>query len=145
MFIKQVSVFLENTKGTLRQMTQLLGESGINLLAMSVADTSGFGIVRLIVKSADVDRTVTVLRADGDIARINDVVCVRIPHKPLGLAEVLEVLEKSGVSIEYSYSFCRSTIDDAVIILRPSDKNICVQALSAAGISMISQEEVDRF
>ena len=145
MFIKQISVFLENTKGTLRQMTQLLGESGINLLAMSVADTSGFGIVRLIVKSSDVDKTVSTLRADGDIARVNDVVCVSIPHKPMGLATVLRVLEEKGVSIEYSYSFCRSTIDDAVIILRPSDKNVCVQALSDAGIRMVSQEEVDQF
>lgn len=145
MFIKQVSVFLENTKGTLRQMTQVLGESGINLLAMSVADTAGFGIVRLIVRSADVEKTVSVLRAEGDIARVNDVVCVQIPHRPLGLANVLRVLEEKGVSIEYSYSFCRSTIDDAVIILRPSDKKVCVQALEEAGIRVIAQEEVDGF
>ena len=80
MFIKQVSVFLENTKGTLREVTQLLGENEINLLALSVADTSGFGIIRLIVKSCDIDKTLSILRDSGNIARVNHVVCVRIPH-----------------------------------------------------------------
>ncbi|MBE6999569.1 MAG: ACT domain-containing protein [Ruminococcaceae bacterium] len=145
MFIKQVSVFLENTKGTLREVTQLLGENKINLLALSVADTSGFGIIRLIVKSGDIDKTLSILRDSGNIARVNDVVCVRIPHKPLGLSEVLAVLEDNDISVEYSYSFCRSTIDDAVIILRPSDKVKCVDALTKEGISLVTHDEVDTF
>lgn len=145
MFIKQVSVFLENTKGTLREVTQLLGENEINLLALSVADTSGFGIIRLIVKSTDIDKALDVLRAGGNIARVNDVVCVRIPHKPLGLSEVLAVLEERDISVEYSYSFCRSTFDDAVIILRPSNKLLCVEALTNAGISLVTHREVDAF
>ena len=145
MYVKQISVFLENTRGTLRQLTQLLGENGINLLAMAVADTSGFGIVRLIVKSDEVDKTLDILRRDGNVARVNDVVCIRIPNKPMGLAFVLSALESNGISIEYSYSFCSSTFTDAVIILRPSDKAACVETLKAAEVCMVSQEEVDRF
>ena len=145
MYIKQISVFLENTKGTLSQMTKLLGENGVNLLAMTVADNAGFGIVRIIVKSEDVYKAVGALRNAGDMARVSDVICVRIPHKPMGLAEVLNVLEEKDISIEYSYSFCRTNIDDAVIILRPSDKAAGVEALTAAGVVLISQEEVDEF
>jgi len=145
MFIKQVSVFLENTKGTLCHMTRLLARENINLLAMSVADTSGFGIIRLIVSSSDVEKAVAALRQDGEMAKVNEVVCVRIPNEAGGLARVLTVLEDGGVSIEYSYSFCRSNVQDALIVLRPSDKALSIDCLTKAGIRFVSQEEVDRF
>ncbi len=145
MFIKQVSVFLENIKGSLRELTEVLGENGINLLALCIADTSGFGIVRIVVKSGDVDKAIEVLRENGYIARVNNVICIEIPHKPLGLASVLRLLEEENISVEYSYSFCRSTLDDAVIIIRPSDKDVCAKVLSDNGIKLVSQAEVDEF
>jgi hypothetical protein len=101
MYIKQISVYLENVKGSLRELTALLGESQVNLLALSIADTTGFGIVRCIVKSADIDRAVAVLKNGGYIAKINSVICVSIPHRPMGLSNVLNILEKNDISVEY--------------------------------------------
>ena len=145
MFVKQISVYLENAKGSLRELVELLGKNEINLLALSIADTTGFGIIRMIVKSVDLEKTSAVLKEHGYISKTNDVVCVRIPHRPLGLANVLRLLEENNISVEYSYSFCRSTLTDASVILRPSDKQACIDALKAGKISLISQEQVDEF
>ncbi|MBR7082222.1 MAG: hypothetical protein IKI49_05940 [Oscillospiraceae bacterium] len=145
MFIKQISVFLENRKGSLREFTELLGNENINLLALSLADASGFGIARCIVKSNDTDRALALLRENGYIARTNSVVCVRIPNRPMAFSSILSVLEENDVFLEYAYSFCQSTLSDAVILIRPSDKDRCEKALSENGVTMVSQEEVDRF
>jgi hypothetical protein len=145
MFISQISIFLENVRGSLRGMAELLGEKEVNLLAISIADTSGFGIVRIIVKSNEIERTLSVLHEAGYIAKPNRVVCVRVPHKPMGLAKVLACLDDAGISVEYSYSFYRSKPDDACIIVRPSELERSVDVLQSAGISMVGQEEVDGF
>jgi hypothetical protein len=101
--------------------------------------------VRCIVKSTELDKALTSLRDAGFIAKVSDIVCVRIPNRPLGLARVLQILDENGISVEYSYSFCRSTLDDAVIILRSSDKENCVKSLTEGGVKLISQSEVDGF
>lgn len=145
MFVKQISIYLENVKGSLCELTQLLGENQINLLALSIADTTGFGIVRCIVKSADMDKALAALKDGGYVARTNSVVCVSIPHHPMGLANVLSILEKNDLSVEYTYSFCRSTIDDAVIIIRPTDKEKCIVALKENGVHLLGQEDIDKF
>ena len=145
MFVKQISVYLENAKGSLRELVELLGKNDINLLALSIADTTGFGIIRMIVKSVDLEKASNILKDNGYISKTNDVVCVRIPHAPMGLAKVLSVLENNNISIEYSYSFCRSTLTDASVIIRPSDKSACIDALKAGNIATISQEQVDEF
>ena len=97
MFVKQISVYLENAKGSLRELVELLGKNEINLLALSIADTTGFGIIRMIVKSVDLEKTSAVLKEHGYISKTNDVVCVRIPHRPLGLANVLRLLEENNI------------------------------------------------
>jgi hypothetical protein len=145
MFISQISIFLENVRGSLRGMAELLGEKEVNLLAISIADTSGFGIVRIIVKSAEIERTLSVLHEAGYIAKSNRVVCVRVPHKPMGLAKVLACLDDAGISVEYSYSFYKSNLNAACIIIRPSDLERSIDVLQSAGISMLSQQEVDEF
>ena len=145
MNIAQVSIFIENKKGTLRELTELLGREHINLLALSLADTSGFGIARCIVKSTETDRAVSILRENGYISRINHVVCVRIPNKPMSFASILSLLEQNDISVEYAYSFCQSTLSDAVIIIRPSNREKCEQVLEENGIEMVSQAQVDSF
>jgi hypothetical protein len=145
MFISQISIFLENVRGSLRNMTELLGEKEINLLAISIADTSGFGIVRVIVNSNEIERTLKILQEAGYIAKPNRVICVRVPHKPMGLAKVLACLDEASISVEYSYSFYKSNFNDACIIIRPSDLERSVDVLQSAGISMVSQHEVDGF
>ena len=143
MFVKQISIFLENVKGSLYDLMALLGNGGINLLALSIADTTGFGIVRCITRDDQVDPALALLRQGGLIAKVNDVVCVQMPHKPCGFANVLHVLKENNLSVEYCYSFCRSTSDDAVMILRTSDKHRCVQVLQQAGVTMLTQQQVD--
>ena len=145
MFIKQISVFLENKKGTLREFTELLGKENINLLALSLADTSGFGIARCVVKSDDIEKVQTLLKENGYISRKNHVICVRIPNKPMAFSSILSILEDNDIFLEYAYSFCQSTLDDAVVLIRPSDKDKCEEVLEKNGVAMVSQDEVDKF
>jgi hypothetical protein len=126
-------------------MTELLGEKGVNLLALSIADTNGFGIVRIIVKSGETVRTLEIMHQAGYIAKSSHVLCVRVPHKPMGLAKVLACLDDAGISVEYIYSFYRSTLDESYIIIRPSDLERSVNVLETAVISTAGQAEVDVF
>ncbi|MBR2699581.1 MAG: acetolactate synthase, partial [Clostridia bacterium] len=122
MFIKQISVFLENTPGSLREMTELLGKGGVDMLALSLADTQNFGIVRLIVHSEQIDPAVALLKQNGYIAKVNHVICAAVPDRPLGLCELLAIIEQAGLSVEYMYSFLRKAGDGtAHMILRLND------------------------
>lgn len=144
-FINQISIYLENVRGSLMALTEFLGANSVNMMALSIADASGFGIVRCIVRSDELERVKLLLRENGYIAKSNRVVCVRLEHRPSALAEVLKVLESVGCSVEYAYSFCRSTKDDATILLRPSDVEAGARAMAEAGVCLVSQEEVDNY
>lgn len=144
MFIKQISVFLENTPGSLREMTELLGKGGVDLLALSLADTQNFGIVRLIVHSEQIDPAVALLKQNGYIARVNHVICAAVPDRPLGLCELLSIIEQAGLSVEYMYSFLRKAGDGkAHMILRLNDGARAAQVFGMKDVTMLSQEEVD--
>lgn len=144
MFIKQISVFLENTPGTLRELTHLLGNGGIDLMALSIADTQNFGIVRLIVADAQIDPALALLRGNGYTARVNNVICAVVEDRPSGLCELLDKIESLGVSVEYLYSFLRATGDTALIILRLSEQDETVKKLAEKGVRIFSQAEIDR-
>ena len=144
MFIEQISVFLENHPGALREMTQLLGNAGIDLLALSVADTQNFGIIRLIIASGDTDKALKLLRDAGYIAKINHVICAEVPDRPLGLCELLSLVEKAELSVEYMYSFLRaSKSGEAHMILRLSNGEKAARLFQMHDVKMMSQEEVD--
>ena len=145
MFIKQISVFLENTVGTLRELTELLGKGGIDLLALSIADTQNFGIVRLIVNSSDVEKAMQLLKDGGCIAKVNHVICAAVPDRPLGLCELLAIIEQAGLSVEYMYSFLRNTGDgSAHMILRLNDGQRAANVFAMKNVNMLSQEDVDK-
>ena len=144
MFIKQISVFLENTPGSLREMTELLGRGGVDLLALSLADTQNFGIVRLIVHSEQIDPAVALLKQNGYIAKVNHVICAAVPDRPLGLCELLSIIEQAGLSVEYMYSFLRKAGDGtAHMILRLNDGARAAQVFGMKNVEMLSQEAVD--
>ena len=144
MFIKQISVFLENTPGALREMTELLGKGGVDLLALSMADTQNFGIVRLIVHSEQIDPAMDMLKKGGYIAKVNHVICAVVPDRPLGLCELLAIIEQAGLSVEYMYSFLRkASTGNAHIILRLNDGKRAAQVFSMKDVTMLSQDEVD--
>ena len=101
MFVKQISVFIENTKGSLSRLTRLLSKGGVDLIALSIADTENYGIMRCIV--SDTDKGVQIMREAGYVARLTDVLAVSVPDQPGGLANVLTLLNAADVSVEYLY------------------------------------------
>ena len=123
MIVKQVSVFLENKSGRLNEVTQLLGDAGLNMSAFTIADTSDFGILRLIV--SDPDKAKEILRKNKFSVQTTEVILVKSPNRPGGLAKMLNLLQKEEVFIEYMYAFSNSE-DTAVIVLRPTDLQKCM-------------------
>lgn len=144
MFIKQISVFLENHPGALREMTELLGNEGVDLLALSIADTQNFGIIRIIVNGDQTEPALLTLRDKGYVAKVNHVICAEVPDRPLGLCELLALIEKAGLSVEYMYSFLRaSEKGTAHMILRLSNGEKGVKLFEMHGVKMLSQDDVD--
>lgn len=143
MFIKQISVFLENKRGSFRMLTELLGKNNIDLLAVSIADTKNFGIVRCVVRGGECDRALELLKAADYSTRVNNVICVAVPDRPMGLAEVLALLDDNDLFIEYTYSFVRGRQDHALIILRLSEPERALEVFQNAGVRVLSQDEVD--
>lgn len=144
MFIKQISVFLENRPGTLRELTALLGSGNIDIREISVADTQQFGIVRLIVRSDRIDAAMSLLKGAGYTAKINNVICAEIDDKPSGLSNLLTIIENEKLSVEYMYSFRRTADNRALMVVRPSEKERGLAVLNAYGVRLHTQEEVDK-
>lgn len=140
MYVKQISVFVENTPGRLAHFTRLLGENHIDLVSLSVADTTNFGILRGIV--ADYERAVQLLGENGYTVKLTDVLAVSVPDRPGGLADVLDALAGESISVEYLYSFVRSLDGHALIILRVDQLDKAQQVLEKAGVKLLSQEEI---
>jgi hypothetical protein len=126
MIIKQVSIFLENKSGRLNEVTQILGDAGLNMSAFTIADTSDFGILRLIV--SDPEKAKEVLKKNKFAVQTTDVILVKTPNVPGGLAKMLNILNAEKVFIEYMYAFSNSE-DTAVIVLRPTDLQKCIDIL----------------
>ena len=141
MNIKQISVFLENSSGALKAMADVLAKNGIDMRALSLAETMDFGIARIIVD--DVYRTTTTLRDAGFVHSVTTVLGVGIPDEPGGLAKVLGVLADAGVNVEYMYAFLGGrTSDKAYMIFRVRDEEAAAAALRANGITPLEQETV---
>src|SRR5512141_2329094 len=116
MKVEQISVFLENKAGRLAEVTRVLGEAGINIRALSLADTTDFGILRLIVDQYDKAREI--LKDKGFTVGKTEVVAVEVPDRPGGLGLVLQILATAGVNVEYMYAFVQHSGKNAVIIFR---------------------------
>ena len=140
MYVKQISVFLENSKGTLAQLTKLLGENSIDLIALSIADTEQYGILRCIVPDAEFG--IKVLRDAGYSVRETNVLAVCIKDQPGGLASVLDTLVESDISVEYLYSFVRSTGEYALVIFHLSDLAAGEKVLRDKGIELLDLEQI---
>lgn len=140
MLIKQISVFVENKSGRLSQITKLFGEKGVNILALSIADTTDFGILRLIVSNPDTaEQTV---KEHGLTAKVTEVIGVAVPHVPGGLASTLAVLNDRGISIEYMYAFVTKSEGDAMVILKVDDNFTAMKILTENGIKLLTPEDV---
>jgi hypothetical protein len=140
MKVSQISVFLENKAGRMAQVSRLLGSAGVNIRALSIADTTNFGILRLIVNESDKARQA--LEEGGYTVSLTDVVVVEIPDEPGGLAGVLEVLEDSGINVEYLYAFVEKATDKAVVVFRFEDTDAALKVLDRSGISTLTTDQV---
>ena len=140
MSVKQISVFLENRPGALCEMTRVLGENAIDMRAFSLAETSDFGIARVIVD--EVYKTTTVLKEAGFINSVSSVLAVAIPDVPGGLSGVLKVLKEAEVNVEYIYAFVGGKKDRAYMILKVADDAKAEQAMRTAGVRLVEQEEL---
>ena len=140
MKVKQISVFLENKKGRLWKALDTLAVHGINIRALSLADTSEFGILRLIVP--DPDNALKILTENDFVVKIKEVVAVELSDKPGGLASVLKILSDSNINLEYLYAFVHEKKDKAILLLRTDDLDLLIKVLEKEGISLVSSEEV---
>ena len=141
MKLQQLSLFLENRPGQLREPCEALAAAGIDLLTMSLADTSNFGILRFIVR--DPAHAKEVLEAAGMVVRITEVVPVEVDNQPGGLARALAAIEDAGLGVEYMYDFgAASRGGKAAIVFRFEDPDLALSALSAAGIRVLGMEEL---
>ena len=134
MEIKQISVFLENNAGRLGEVTRVLADAGINLRAISIADTAEFGILRLIVDKND--EAINALAAAGFTTRQTDVAAVEIEDKPGSLAALLEIFQKTGINIEYLYASLEGSQGKAVVIFKLEDHDKGFAILEKNGLIM---------
>jgi hypothetical protein len=127
MKVEQISIFLENKPGGLENVTRILRDANINIRTLAVADTSDFGIVRLIVDH--VDEAVRVLKENGYTISRTNVVAVEVPDQPGGLHSILEVLAKAGINIEYMYAFVERSGQNAVMLFRFDNSDAAIDVL----------------
>jgi hypothetical protein len=140
MKVEQISIFLENKPGGLEDATRILKEAGVNIRTLSLADTSDFGILRLIVN--DVEKASAVLKAQGLRVSRTTVVAVQVPDRPGGLHSILAVLSKNGVNVEYLYAFVERSGQDAVIIFRFDDPDAAITVLQKNGLTVLPGEKL---
>ena len=138
--VKQLSVFLENSKGRLSRMTTLLGEAGVDLLALSFADTTDYGILRAIVN--DTDKALSVLKEGGYTVNVTEVLAVLVPDVPGGLAQILRLLLETDVSVEYLYSFIHRSQENALILFKVDNVDEAATVLKANGVELLNEHEI---
>ncbi len=141
MKITQISVFLENRKGRLFEVCSLLGENGINIRALTIAETESFGVMRTVVDKSDA--AVKLLRDHGFVANFTDVVAIEVPDKPGGLATVLKIFADNEVNIEYMYGFVEKFSEKALLVFRFEDTDAAQQILAKHSISVVSKQDIE--
>ena len=143
MIIKQISVFVENKAGRLAEITTLLAEAGVDIRALSVADTNDFGILRLIVN--DPDKAEEMLKEHGYTVALTKVLAIGIHDQPGGLAAPMKTLFEHHISVEYMYAFLGGKdVDHAYMIFRVEDNNAAAEALASRGIKTLEEADIQR-
>jgi len=141
--IKQISVFLENKSGRLVRIAQVLGEAGINIRGLSIADTSDFGILRMIVDQPD--KAITELKDKGIMATVTEVIAMEIPDTPGGLAKVLAFMTDAGINIEYLYSFIEKPTTNAIIMMRVEQIDKALEVLKNNNVPIVGGDRIYSF
>lgn len=140
MLIKQISVFVENKFGRVAKIIELLGENNINISALSIADTTDFGILRLIVDKSD--EAVDILKSSGVMAKCTDVIAVAIEDQPGGLSSVLKIVSDAGIGIEYMYAFLGRKAGKALMVLKADNMDAAIKVLTEHNVEIVTQSEI---
>jgi hypothetical protein len=140
MKLKQISIFLENRKGRLWKALNILSNAEINIRALSIADTSEFGILRMIIPEPELARKI--LEEANFVVKVNDVIAVSVSDEPGGLESILAALNKSDINVEYLYAFVEKKGKNAIVVIRTEDIDAGIDALENSGITVLSSKEV---
>jgi hypothetical protein len=140
MKLKQLSLFLENRPGALSRPIRLLAKNDFNIVTLSVADTQQFGILRLVLR--DWEKAKKLLEKDGCVVKVTDVVAIEVEDKPGGLGDILGVIEKAGINVEYMYAFTLKKEDKGVLVFRFDDPDRALLALQKSKIAVINDVEL---
>ena len=138
MIIKQLSVFLEDKSGSLTDLTQILTENNINISALSMAESTDYGIVRMVVGQPDL--AIKVLKQKGFLVNLTNVVCMQIPNKPGGLHQALQILSDNNINIDYMYAF--STDNAALAVLRSSSVEDMIKVLQENKMQLLDESDI---
>lgn len=140
MNVEQISIFLENKSGRLADVTSVLSESGINIRALYLADTTDFGILRLIVNNTEKARQV--LKEHGFTVEKTRVVAIEVPDRPGGLSIILNTIKDEGINVEYMYAFVEKSGENAIVIFRFDEFDKSIDLLQKAGVRILGGEEL---
>lgn len=140
MNVEQLSIFIENKSGRLAEITNVLGAASVNIRALSLADTSDFGILRLIVDR--VEQAQQVLKEKGFTVSKTEVVAVEVPDQPGGLSKILQILDSAAINVEYMYAFVERCGGNAVIIFRFDETDKAIRALSDGQIAVLDGDRL---
>ena len=141
MSVKQVSVFLENKEGKLKKADNAMSQAGVNIRALSIADSSKYGILRLIV--SDNETAIKALKEEKFTVKETEVLVVGIKDEPNGLNSVLEILEKESINVEYLYAFVSTKVEEAIVVFKIENYEDGLKALENAGANLLSNEDLD--
>jgi hypothetical protein len=140
MKVEQISVFLENKPRALAEVTRILGEAGVNIRALALADTKDFGILRIIVN--DNEKAREILGKRGLTVRKTEVVAVEVPDRPGGLADIMQILGDADINVEYLYAFVQQSGENAIIIFRFDETDRAIKVLSEKGVKILEGKKV---
>jgi hypothetical protein len=140
--IKQISIFVENKPGRMAGVAKALGDAGVNIRALTIAEAGDFGVVRMVVD--DTERGYTALREKGFMVSETDVLAVEIKDVPGGLYEIVNSLGMNNINVEYAYAFVTAKAERAMLILRVDDVKRAAEVLSEAGVRVATREEIQK-
>ncbi len=142
MAITQLSAFLENTPGTLCETVAAITKAGINIRALSVADTKDFGILRIIV--SDIEKTKAAI-SDDTLVKETPVIAVKMADKAGALNDILKILEAAGINVEYVYAFTGAVQGNAYVVFRVDDVEQAEKTLNENGIHTLNDEDINEY
>ena len=140
MAVKQISIFVENKEGRIKKAIDTLAKSNINIRALSIADTTKYGILRLIV--SDNKTAIEALEKDGFIVKENEVIVLAIPDEPNGLNSTLAVFDEKNINLEYLYAFVGSNSNEAIVAMRLENMEMAIDALKGSNVKILDEADI---